>query len=277
MKVRLNKEEIPEHLIKYFKPVDPYPHSGQFILRNIVVWHKPNHMPASVKDRFTNAYEPVFMLVKSRRYYFDLDAVRVPFKDSKIKRVMQDVGNQRGGEKQRMLRGEGSGNASRCAEMVKSVAFNIRVRDAQRGRLEEKWGNKYKASAKEIAEYDEKNYRKSLNVPGQNPHGIHRRRHSGHCGANGEYLVNPMGKNPGDVWTITITPFKEAHFAVFPEKLVEPMIKSGCPPDGLVLDPFCGSGTTCVVAAKLGRHFIGVDIKKEYCEMARKRLKMSSQ
>lgn len=51
-----------------------------WILRNIIVWHKPNHMPSSVKDRFTNAYEPVFMLVKNKRYWFDLDAIRVPHK-----------------------------------------------------------------------------------------------------------------------------------------------------------------------------------------------------
>jgi site-specific DNA-methyltransferase (cytosine-N4-specific) len=47
-----------------------------WFLRNIIIWHKPNHMPSSVKDRFTNAYEPVFMLVKNRRYWFDLEAVR---------------------------------------------------------------------------------------------------------------------------------------------------------------------------------------------------------
>jgi len=48
------------------------------ILRNVIIWHKPNHMPESVKDRFTSAYEPVFMLTKSKKYWFDLDAVRVP-------------------------------------------------------------------------------------------------------------------------------------------------------------------------------------------------------
>ncbi len=49
-----------------------------WILRNIIIWYKPNHMPESVKDRFTNAYEPVFMLTKSKKYWFDLDAVRMP-------------------------------------------------------------------------------------------------------------------------------------------------------------------------------------------------------
>ena len=47
------------------------------ILRNIVIWHKPNSMPSSVKDRLANTYEPVFMLVKSRKYYFDLDAINI--------------------------------------------------------------------------------------------------------------------------------------------------------------------------------------------------------
>gem|GEM_PF-1143015 len=53
-----------------------------WILRNVIIWHKPNHMPSSVRDRFTNSYEPVFMLVKKKKYWFDLDAVRVPHSES---------------------------------------------------------------------------------------------------------------------------------------------------------------------------------------------------
>ena len=85
---------------------------------------------------------------------------------------------------------------------------------------------------------------------------------------NGE--VN--GRNRRCVWKINSACYKDAHFAVFPEKLVEPMILAGCPPDGLVLDPFVGSGTTCLVARKLGRHYIGIDLNEDYCTMARKRL-----
>jgi DNA modification methylase len=81
------------------------------------------------------------------------------------------------------------------------------------------------------------------------------------------------GKNPGDVWEINTVPFKGAHFAVFPPDLVEPMIKAGCPPDGIVLDPFSGSGTTCRVARKLGRYFIGIDLNPEYVNMAEGRVK----
>jgi len=171
-----------------------------WILRNIIIWYKPNHMPESVKDRFTNAYEPVFMLTKKKRYYFDLDAVRIPHK----------------------------------------LDFGLPKRATPNRK---KWEGMQPIS-----------------------------NHSGYYGPEGELLVNPLGKNPGDMWAIPTQPFPDAHFATFPEKLVEPMIKSTCPQGGIVLDPFAGSGTTCLVAKKLGRHYIGIDLNPEYCKMARKRL-----
>lgn len=64
-----------------------------WILRNRIIWNKPNGMPSSVEDRFSNKYEPVYMLVKSKKYWFDLDAVRVPHAESSIKRVSQNNGN----------------------------------------------------------------------------------------------------------------------------------------------------------------------------------------
>ena len=84
---------------------------------------------------------------------------------------------------------------------------------------------------------------------------------------------HPKGKNPGDVWDIPTQPFPGAHFAVFPEKLVEPIIKACCPPKGVVLDPFAGSGTCLRVARRLGRSFIGVEINPEYVELCLKRVK----
>ncbi|MBW1731396.1 MAG: site-specific DNA-methyltransferase [Deltaproteobacteria bacterium] len=164
-------------------------------LRNIVIWHKQNHMPASVKDRFTNSYEQVFMLVRSRKYWFDLDAVRLPYKASSIAR------------------------------------------------------SRYSHKSHPQSPYKDQ-------VDGENM----------------ERFVHPLGKNPGDLWTIPTRPFRGAHFATFPEKLVEPMIKAGCPEGGVVLDPFIGSGTTAVVARRLGRQFMGIDINPDYCEMARKRI-----
>jgi len=82
----------------------------------------------------------------------------------------------------------------------------------------------------------------------------------------------PEGPNPGDFWQIPTQPFPEAHFAVFPERLCEKPIKAGCPEGGIVLDPFCGAGTVGVVAKEQGKQFIGIDIKYEYCKMAKRRI-----
>ena len=79
-------------------------------------------------------------------------------------------------------------------------------------------------------------------------------------------------RNKRDVWTVSTTGFRGAHFAVFPEKLIEPCILAGCPEGGTVLDPFAGSGTTGVVAKKLGRDFVGIEINPEYHKMALDRI-----
>jgi len=83
---------------------------------------------------------------------------------------------------------------------------------------------------------------------------------------------DPTGRNKRDVWWISTKPFKGAHFATFPEDLVEPMILAGCPKHGIVLDPFLGSGTTAVVAKKLGRDFIGIELNPEYVKIAEARI-----
>ena len=67
-------------------------------------------------------------------------------------------------------------------------------------------------------------------------------------------------------------PYREAHFATFPEKLIEPCIKAGCPEGGICLDPFFGAGTTGLVAKKLGRHYIGIELNEAYIGMAQKRV-----
>lgn len=79
-------------------------------------------------------------------------------------------------------------------------------------------------------------------------------------------------RNIRSVWTIATQPFPEAHFAVYPEKLVEPCIKAGCPPGGLVLDPFVGAGTSALVARRLGCRFVGAELNAQYIDIAAKRL-----
>lgn len=91
-------------------------------------------------------------------------------------------------------------------------------------------------------------------------------------GSGYEKFIDNGKRNKRSVWTIPTKPFKEAHFAVFPPDLIIPCIKAGCPEGGIVLDPFSGSGTTLIVARRLGRKSIGIELNTEYCVMQRKRL-----
>ena len=93
--------------------------------------------------------------------------------------------------------------------------------------------------------------------------------------ARWDQAFHPKGRNKRTVWSISLSKFREAHFAVFPESLVETCINAGCPPRGLVMDPFLGSGTTALVAKRLGRNYLGIDCNSKYCKMARGRLKPS--
>lgn len=90
--------------------------------------------------------------------------------------------------------------------------------------------------------------------------------------ATNEYVRNPLGKNPGDVWTLNLQPNKESHIAMFPEKLISPMILAGSPKGGLVLDIFMGAGTTAVVAKKLGRNYLGIELNPEYVKISEERI-----
>lgn len=81
-----------------------------------------------------------------------------------------------------------------------------------------------------------------------------------------------MIRNKRSVWTVTTKPFKEAHFATFPEELIVDCIKAGCPEGGIVLDPFMGAGTTALVAKKLNRNYVGFELNAEYIKIAEKRL-----
>jgi len=185
-----------------------------WILRNKNIWYKPNGMPSSVKDRFSNKWEYVFMFSKSKKYYFDLDAVLEPY-TSPIDRW--------GGEQVKEYKGKFDGY----------------------GQDSESYG--------------------SPRARTQRPQGSSLERER-------NLRPNPDGKNPGDVFEINTQPFPEAHFAVFPEKLCEKPIKAGCPENGILLDPFCGAGTALYVAKEMRRRYVGIDVKREYVEMAEKRL-----
>ena len=291
-----------------------------WILRNKICWHKPNGMPSSVKDRFTNKWEYIFLFSKSRKYYFDLDAVREEHKHPELVSKTYggwakstDWNHNRSGTQGLHPLGKNPGDVFTIPSETRTLGAITGVKGAVKVPGGKGW-------------------------TGHPPGGEHALRKD-------PRWCPPEGKNPGDFWSINTQPFPQAHFAVFPEKLCEKPIKAGCPeqvcvecgkarerivekpdmskrprrsqeaktatdnhlgfkdrsagqkyqewrnqnPDktigwtscdcnagftqGTVLDPFCGAGTAGVVAKKLQRKFIGIDIKSEYTEMSEKRIK----
>ncbi len=161
-----------------------------WVLRNEIIWHRPNQMPSSAKDRFTVDFEKLFFFTKQEKYYFETQYE--PY---------QEKMNRWGGE---ILEVE----------------------------------NK--------SDWDD--------GTGQTTHRTRNMR------------PNEKGRNKRTVWSINTKPFKGAHFAKFPPELVTIPILSGCPENGIIIDPFFGSGTTGEECIRLNRKFIGVDISKDYCE-----------
>jgi DNA modification methylase len=167
-------------------------------LRQDIIWHKPNPMPESVRDRCTKAHEYIFLFSKKPKYYFD----------NKI--IKED-----------------------CV-----------------GKDERKW----KANYQDVGSV----------IQGDSNAGIKRtKRYS----SDGDFK-----RNKRSVWTVTTKPFKEAHFATYPKDLIEPCVLAGCPEGGTVLDPFGGSGTTCIVAQENNRNAIMIELNPEYVEIAKNRI-----
>ena len=90
-----------------------------------------------------------------------------------------------------------------------------------------------------------------------------------YMGKTKEEIDSLPGRNKRSVWTVTTKPYSEAHFATFPPDLIEPCILAGCPEDGIVLDPFMGSGTTAMVAYENRRNYVGCELNPEYIKMDR--------
>ncbi len=218
----------------------------KWILRNDVIWHKPNALPSSVKDRLTNTYEHIFHFVKSRKYYYNLDAIRVPHKSVTIERVKRYV--------------------------QKGEHYDPKKHKTDPRGMHQPPTKVLENSAK-----------KGLNPLGKNPGDVwkvYSLDNPVQCVSKPKIVrgrhFHPKGKNPGDLWDINTRGFKGAHFAVYPEELLHRPILSSSRVRDIVLDPFIGSGTTAVVTKKFGRRFLGCDINSEYVKIARHRLVMIS-
>lgn len=177
-----------------------------WILRNDIIWHKPNAMPHSAKNRLTTDHEYIFFFTKrGSNYFYDQDAIR-----------------------------------------EEHVTF----------------------SEKSKMKGGKNHFGKNGGTPEKGKNGGNPNLHDGRW----DQAFHPNGRNKRTVWNVPLSKFRDAHFAVFPEKLIEPCILAGCPANGVVLDPFFGSGTTGVVASKFGRKYIGLELNPEYVEIAKKRL-----
>lgn len=194
-------------------------------LRQDIIWHKPNPMPESVKDRCTKSHEYIFLLSKSPHYYFDYEAI-------------QEEATGYDGRKDTMHKGSNKYIQECMPGMQKQEMAS---------RAHERW--KFK----------------NLQDKGQTTQTMHERRAEGK-----QDILYPV-RNKRDVWRVPTKPNKEAHFATYPEELIKPCILSGCRQDGVVLDPFFGSGTTGRVALSLNRNYIGVELNPEYIKIAEKR------
>lgn len=169
-------------------------------LRSDIIWHKLNPKPGSAMDRPSSSHEYIFLLTKSRHYFYDANAVR--------------------------------------REWVQRPA-DIR--------------------------------RAKANHPGYA--GKHKDGKQG-AGIKGQPVGDPSaGAHLRDVWTFATGHYSGAHFATFPPRLVELCVKAGSKEGDMIFDPFTGSGTVGLVALKLGRRFIGIELNPDYVTMAEKRLK----
>lgn len=228
-----------------------------WVLRNSVVWNKLKGGMDNSKDRLANLHENVFHFVKQPKgYYYNADAIRSKPRQARVvngavisatgvsgvryKRQLEMSTALDDTEKQaafaalgRMLADVATGNVS---------DFRMIIRGQQRATHSD--SEKVSGRAKELRN-------------------------------KGFYFLkyHPKGSKPGDVWDIIPedTQRREAHFAPYPIDLCRRPLLATCPPGGIVLDPFCGTGTTLLAARHLGLKSVGIDISRRYLELTQER------
>lgn len=226
-------------------------------LRNCVVWNKLKGGMDNSKDRLANVHEPIFHFVKQAKdYYYNADAIRARPRESKVVNgAIVSATGVTGVRYKRQLElstalSESERRAARDAldRMLAEVAtgrasdFRMIIRGQQRATHSD--SERVSGRAKELRD-------------------------------KGFYFLkyHPNGSKPGDVWDILPedTQSRESHFAPYPIDLCRLPLLATCPPGGIALDPFCGTGTTLAAARNLGHQSIGIDISRKYLELARDR------
>lgn len=237
--------------------------SQGWILRNTVIWNKIKGNPDNTDDKLRNMYEPIFHFVKSKHYFYNVDPIRNPPTQTTVVggKVVSATGVS--GKKYRnqiadskVLTEQEKQNAySALDEMLDMMAtgqisdFRMVIRGQQRTTHSD--SEKMSGRAKELHD-------------------------------KGFYFLkyNPKGTKPGDIWDIVPEDTQKRdvrHYASYPLQLCEIPIKTTCPEGGIVLDPFCGTGTTMLAALSNGAKSIGIDISEEYIELSKDRIPTVSQ
>jgi site-specific DNA-methyltransferase (adenine-specific) len=227
-----------------------------WILRNSVIWNKVKSGMDNTKDRLGNIHEHVFHFVKQSKYHYDADAIRSKPREARVVNGavvsatgVSGVRYKRQIELSTTLSEEEKRKAFKALDQVLADVgggvisdFRMIIRGQQRATHSD--SEKVSGRAKELRD-------------------------------RGFYFLkyHPNGSKPADVWDIMPedTQKRESHYAPYPVDLCRIPILATCPPDGVVLDPFCGTGTTLLAARDLGRQSIGIDISSHYLEIAEER------
>lgn len=230
-------------------------------LRQDIIWSKPNPMPESVRDRPTCAHEYLFLFARSERYCYDADAIRERAETDALRRPYGSEGSwQLDG---RPVEQRPNGKAPKI-----KVPGGWDIGEGAHGTIHRS-GRTEAAYTTIGAKGDAKTFRGG---------GAYTRGRSFDNSAeverdsHGNQPNVTFSRNKRSVWNVASEPFPEAHFATFPPRLIVPCILAGSPRGGTVLDPFGGAGTTGLVADRLGRDAILIELNPDYAAMARRRI-----
>lgn len=228
-----------------------------WILRNAVVWNKVKSGMDNTTDRLGNIYEMVFHFVRQPKgYYYNADAIRSKPREAKV-----------------------VNGAVVSATGVSGVRYRRQI-ELSTDLSEQEKAAAYEALDKMLAEVAAgriSDFRMVIRGQQRTTHSD-REKVSGRAkelNEKGFYFLryHPKGCKPSDVWDILPedTHGRNVHFAPYPVDLCRIPILATCPPGGVVLDPFCGTGTTLYAALQLGRKSVGIDISRKYLELAQER------
>ena len=227
-----------------------------WILRNSVIWNKVKSGMDNTKDRLGNVHEPVFHFVKQPKYYYNADSIRSKPRAAKVVNGavvsatgVSGVRYKRQLELSTALNEKEKGAAFKALDkMLADMAvgrvsdFRMIIRGQQRATHSD--SERVSGRAKELRD-------------------------------KGFYFLryHPNGCKPSDVWDIIPedTQNRGTHFAPYPVDLCLIPILATCPADGVILDPFCGTGTTLLAARNLGRPSVGIDVSRQYLKLTQER------